>query len=124
MTLYKSNNDIEFFGVNVMPDISNLSVEELRKLTAEAQALIESKKDQEIEDAYHQITQIAESVGMSLEQFIEYGAQKRKKSTRKSVEPRYRNKNNTAETWTGRGKKPRWLVAELEKGAKLEDFLI
>lgn len=124
MALYKSNNDIEFFGVNVMPDISNLSVEELRKLTAEAQALIESKKDQEIEDAYHQITQIAESVGMSLEQFIEYGAQKRKKSTRKSVEPRYRNKNNTAETWTGRGKKPRWLVAELEKGAKLEDFLI
>lgn len=124
MALYKSNNDIEFFGVNVMPDISNLSVEELRKLTAEAQALIESKKDQEIEDAYHQITQIAESVGMSLEQFIEYGAQKRKKSTRKSVEPRYRNKNNAAETWTGRGKKPRWLVAELEKGAKLEDFLI
>ena len=27
-----------------MPDISNLSVEELRKLTAEAEALIESKK--------------------------------------------------------------------------------
>jgi DNA-binding protein H-NS len=107
-----------------MPDISNLSVEELRKLTAEAQALIESKKDQEIEDAYNQIQQIADSVGMSLEQFIEYGAQKRKKTTRKSVEPRYRNKNNGAETWTGRGKQPRWLVAELEKGAKLEDFLI
>ena len=33
-------------------------------------------------------------------------------------------KNNTEETWTGRGKQPRWLVAELEKGAKLEDFLI
>jgi DNA-binding protein H-NS len=31
---------------------------------------------------------------------------------------------NTAETWTGRGKQPRWLVAQLEKGAKLEDFLI
>ncbi|EPL5429774.1 TPA: H-NS family nucleoid-associated regulatory protein, partial [Acinetobacter baumannii] len=27
-------------------------------------------------------------------------------------------------TWTGRGKQPRWLVAEIEKGAKLEDFLI
>ncbi|HCJ6669191.1 TPA: H-NS histone family protein, partial [Acinetobacter baumannii] len=23
-----------------------------------------------------------------------------------------------------RGKQPRWLVAEIEKGAKLEDFLI
>ena len=34
------------------------------------------------------------------------------------------NKNNPEDTWTGRGKQPRWLVAELEKGAKLEDFLI
>lgn len=107
-----------------MPDISNLSVEELRKLTAKAEALIESKKDQAIEEAYDQIMQIAKAAGLSLEQFIEYGSQKRKKTTRKSVEPRYRNTNNSADTWTGRGKQPRWLVAELEKGAKLEDFLI
>ena len=38
-----------------MPDLSNLSVEELRKLTVQAEALIESKKDQAIEDAYNQI---------------------------------------------------------------------
>ena len=107
-----------------MPDISNLSVEELRSLTAEAEALIESKKDQEIEDAYNNIIKIAESVGYSLEQLIEYGAQKRKKTTRKAVEPRYRNTSNPAETWTGRGKKPRWLVAQIEKGAKLEEFPI
>lgn len=107
-----------------MPDISNLSVEELTRLTEEAAVLIESKKDQAIEDAYNQIIQIAETAGMTLEQFIEYGSHKRKKTTRKVVEPRYRNKNNSADTWTGRGKKPRWLVAELDKGAKLEDFVI
>lgn len=107
-----------------MPDISNLSVEELRKLTAQAEALIESKKDQAIEDAYNEIIKIADAAGLSLEQFIEYGSHKRKKTTRKAVEPRYRNKNNAAETWTGRGKQPRWLVAELEKGGKLQDYLI
>lgn len=107
-----------------MPDISNLSVEELKKLTAQAEALIESKKDQAVEEAYNQMIKIAESAGMTLEQFIEYGSHKRKKTTRKAVEPRYRNKSNSAETWTGRGKQPRWLVAELDKGAKLEDFLI
>jgi len=79
---------------------------------------------QAIEDAYNQIIEIAENVGFSVEQLLEFGAQKRKKTTRKSVEPRYRNKNNSEETWTGRGKQPRWLVAEIEKGAKLEDFLI
>lgn len=108
----------------MMPDISKLSVEELKRLTAEAEALIESKKDQAVEDAYNQIIAIAETIGLSLEQFIEYGAHKRKKTTRKAVEPRYRNTNNPTETWTGRGKQPRWLVAEIEKGAKLEDFLI
>ncbi|MDR8345193.1 H-NS histone family protein, partial [Acinetobacter baumannii] len=54
---------------------------------------------------------------------LEIGSQKFKKP-RKIVEPRYRNKKNAAETWTGRGKQPRWLVAEIEKGAKLEDLRI
>ena len=106
------------------PDISDLSVEDLKRLQAEAEALIASKKDQAIEDAYNQIIAIAEKVGFSVEELLEVGEQNRKKTTRKAVEPRYRNKNNTEETWTGRGKQPRWLVAELEKGAKLEDFLI
>lgn len=106
------------------PDISDLSVHELERLQQEAEALIASKKDQEIEDAYNQLLEIADSVGFSIEQLVEYGEQKRKKTTRKSVEPRYRNKADANETWTGRGKQPRWLVAELEKGAKLEDFLI
>ncbi|WP_298147384.1 H-NS histone family protein [uncultured Acinetobacter sp.] len=107
-----------------MPDISNLSVEELKRLQAEAEVLIASKKDQAIEDAYSQIMTIADNLGLSIEQILEFGTQKRKKNTRKAVEPRYRNKANPTDTWTGRGKKPRWLVAELEKGAKLEDFLI
>ncbi|MBQ1495459.1 MAG: H-NS histone family protein [Acinetobacter sp.] len=106
------------------PDISDLSVEDLKRLQAEAEALIASKKDQAIEDAYNQIIAIAENVGYSVEELLELGEQKRKKTTRKAVEPRYRNKNNAEETWTGRGKQPRWLVAELEKGAKLEDFLL
>ena len=106
------------------PDISKLSVEELKRLQVEAEALIVSKKDQAIEDAYDQIVAIADGLGFSIEELLELGEQKRKKTTRKAVEPRYRNKNNADETWTGRGKQPRWLVAELEKGAKLEDFLI
>jgi DNA-binding protein H-NS len=108
----------------MMPDISNLSVEELKRLQVEAEALIASKKDQAIEEAYQKILDIADQVGLSIEQILEFGTSKRKQSIRKSVEPRYRSKNNSADTWTGRGKKPRWLVAELENGAKLDDFLI
>jgi DNA-binding protein H-NS len=40
------------------------------------------------------------------------------------VLPKYRNPSAPAETWSGRGKQPRWLVAALRSGHKLEDFLI
>ena len=39
------------------------------------------------------------------------------------VLPKYRNPL-TSETWSGRGKQPRWLVAALKTGRKIEDFEI
>ena len=40
------------------------------------------------------------------------------------VAPKYRNPANPQETWTGRGRQPRWLAGETAAGKKLEDFLI
>jgi DNA-binding protein H-NS len=37
---------------------------------------------------------------------------------------KYRNKDNPEETWTGRGRQPKWLSARLAKGAKLADFAV
>lgn len=37
------------------------------------------------------------------------------------VLPKYRNPQ-TSETWSGRGKRPRWLVAAVKSGRKIEDF--
>jgi DNA-binding protein H-NS len=38
------------------------------------------------------------------------------------VPPKYRSPSG--ETWAGRGAKPRWLVAAIKGGKKLDDFLI
>jgi DNA-binding protein H-NS len=38
------------------------------------------------------------------------------------VLPKFRNPKNRSETWAGRGKQPRWLVAQLHNGRKLTDF--
>jgi len=40
------------------------------------------------------------------------------------VLPKYRNPKNDAETWSGRGKQPRWLRAQLRSGKRLSSFLI
>jgi len=41
-----------------------------------------------------------------------------------AVAPKYRNPENPAETWAGRGLKPRWLTAAIKSGKKPDDFLI
>ncbi len=41
-----------------------------------------------------------------------------------SIAPKYRNPENAAETWAGRGLKPRWLAAAIKSGKKQDDFLI
>src|SRR5262245_55364862 len=40
------------------------------------------------------------------------------------VSPKYRNPDNPSETWSGRGRQPRWLVALLRAGGRIDDFRI
>jgi len=40
----------------------------------------------------------------------------------RKVSPKYRGPSG--ETWAGRGARPRWLVAAIKGGNKLDDFLI
>ncbi|MET4391698.1 DNA-binding protein H-NS [Bradyrhizobium sp. F1.4.3] len=40
------------------------------------------------------------------------------------VLPKYRNPKDASETWSGRGKQPRWLVAALKTGRTIDEFTI
>ena len=49
-------------------------------------------------------------------------AAKRAKGAMSSVKPKYRDE--AGNTWSGRGRQPRWLAAAVAAGKKAEDFLI
>lgn len=51
------------------------------------------------------------------------GGGAKKASSRTSAAIKYRNVQ-TGAVWSGRGRLPRWVVAELAKGRKLEEFLV
>ncbi|RJN82238.1 H-NS histone family protein, partial [Acinetobacter baumannii] len=59
-----------------MTDISALSIQELKDLQVQAEELINQKKEQAIEDAYNQVNEIAEGVGLTINQLLEIGSQK------------------------------------------------
>jgi DNA-binding protein H-NS len=40
------------------------------------------------------------------------------------VHPKYRNPERPSETWSGRGKQPNWVGAQLRSGKKVDELLI
>jgi DNA-binding protein H-NS len=40
------------------------------------------------------------------------------------VHPKYRNPERPSETWSGRGRQPRWVGAQLGSGKKVDELLI
>lgn len=38
--------------------------------------------------------------------------------------PKFQNPDEPTQTWTGRGKQPRWLTAQLRSGKQMHDLLI
>jgi DNA-binding protein H-NS len=109
-------------------DLSTLSVAELKNLADKASNMIGSRHQEELKAGYAQVEQIAQGLGVTVDALIAVGQKNSKKAatttTRKPVAPRYRNTDNASETWTGRGKQPRWLAAKIAAGSTVADFLI
>ena len=106
-------------------DLNTLSASELEALIDEAKQLITEKQEQRVHSAYLEAVRIASDLGMTVEELISRGRDKSQKPVKKGVvPPRYRNPLNELETWTGRGKQPRWVAHNVSRGITLEDMLI
>lgn len=103
------------------PNIDKLSYRELLDLQDRIAATIEQRKKQEKADVKRRMMEIASQSGFDLDELM--GG---KKGSRKGskVAPKYRHPNDPTLTWTGRGRQPLWLAAELKKGRKLTSFKI
>ncbi len=115
-------------------DLSNLSVNQLKDIHQQIDVELQNKVRDGVVDLYESFEAQAQLAGFeNLEalraKYDEYIAEKKKTKARTRVEPIYRNKANDKETWTGRGKPPRWLnnIAKersVEVSAILEEFRI
>ena len=88
-------------------NLSGMSVEALMDLRERVDGLL-SERRAELEQ--------------QLEAFAVVGSQRASAMRGRKVPPKYRSPSG--ETWAGRGAKPRWLVAAIKGGKKLDVFLI
>ncbi|MZR63083.1 H-NS family nucleoid-associated regulatory protein [Alcanivorax sp. DP30] len=116
-------------------NLDELSIDELEKLIKQAEAALEKKRKAELKNAQAVLEKMAKELGVDPQDLLK-GAGDKKKPTRKKTaakkkagvrkpaKVKYRDPANSGNTWTGRGKRPLWLQAALENGAKLEDFAV
>ena len=106
-----------------LPKIDKLSYNQLIELKDNIEATIEQRRSDEQAKLKEKMAEMAAEAGFELEDVLpaRRGVRGKKGGT---VAPKYRNPKDSSQTWTGRGRQPKWLVAELEKGRKLESFLI
>jgi DNA-binding protein H-NS len=100
-----------------MNGLDDMSVSQLLDLQKKIEAAIVERRATEAREVKDQLQAMAEKSGFSLAEL--FGG-KRGKRGPSSI--KYRNPKDTSQTWTGRGRKPNWLVAALKKGAKIESF--
>jgi DNA-binding protein H-NS len=100
-----------------MDNLKSMSVDKLMKLREQVDAVLGVKVSEERRTLEERLGNLGRlTAGGSSRKRVGGGA-------RGAVAPKYRNPE-TAETWAGRGLKPRWLSAALKAGNKLEDFSI
>ncbi|SDA47852.1 MULTISPECIES: H-NS family nucleoid-associated regulatory protein [unclassified Janthinobacterium] len=97
-------------------NVSTMTMVELRNLQEKVQQEISQRERQDLSKAREQIMAIAQQAGIPLKQLILDGLHPR---TGK-VAVRFRNPENAAEQWTGRGRQPLWVKNWVESGKSID----
>jgi DNA-binding protein H-NS len=104
-------------------DISKLNQDQLATLAARVQARLTELQIEKVAKIRDKVMAMITSEGIDYAELIGHSATKRGKA-RAKVKPKYRNPANKSETWSGRGRQPRWFAAAIKAGKKESSLLI
>src|SRR5215468_2754109 len=94
----------------------------LSEMSVEALMDLRKRVDQMLFERRAEIEKQLERVDRAIAVVGGRGGQRGSALKGRKVPPKYRGPSG--ETWAGRGARPRWLVAAIKGGKKLDDFLI
>jgi DNA-binding protein H-NS len=100
-------------------ELDRMTLRELAELELKVKKAKASAQDRSRADLRKKIETMINDAGFKLSDIFSGRGGKGR-----TVAAKYVNPDDPSETWTGRGRKPRWLNAKIQEGAKLEKFLI
>ena len=101
-------------------DLNALSLRELKDLQTQVNKAIASYEDRKKKEALSELEDRARAMGFTLFELL--GTPVARK--RAPASAKYANPENPSETWSGRGRKPRWFEAALQSGRSVDDLAV
>ncbi len=101
-------------------NLDEMSLKELKDLRNAIDKAIGSFESRRKREALAEVEEFIRAKGLTMAD-LATSASARKRSV---SAPRYANPANRADTWTGRGRKPRWYAEAIAAGRKPEDMAI
>jgi len=105
-------------------ELKNLSHKQLDELIEQASQQKVALQRERRDEVKAKLARIARDEGFSIEELFGGARKARSKTAGTKVAAKYRNPAKPAETWSGRGKRPRWFSDALEHGKREEDLLV
>lgn len=104
-------------------DLDKLSAQELDALISAAEEKKRRVQRERIGEVRRKLIAAARAEGYSIEELFGDG-RKASPAKGRTVPAKFRNPADPGQTWSGRGKRPRWFVEALEAGKKENDLRI
>ncbi|MGR3270679.1 H-NS histone family protein [Thalassococcus profundi] len=99
-------------------DLESLSKDDLKQLKTDVDKALKTIDARRKAEAKKAAEHAAKEYGFSLDELLG-GSGKGSKSA-----PKYANPADRSQTWTGRGRKPNWVLDALNAGKSLDDMKI
>ena len=103
-------------------NLEKFSHKELIELQKDVATAITQRRGDEMAELRRKMAEMAGASGFDINELL--GSGKRGGGKRGPAAVKYRNPKDPSQTWTGRGRKPTWIVEALKKGAKIESFAV
>lgn len=101
-------------------DLNSLSLKELKDLQTQVAKAINGYEDRRKKEALAELEERARAMGFSLAELTGLAPSHKRAPT----VAKYANPANPADTWSGRGRKPRWYAEALAAGKSPDDLSI